>query len=421
MESGESLNSLAFVQEMFRKYYVEDFNIGVYVPFIDKREFGFASFDNQMVRHKNFRSTGELKVFMQNFVPSDVYYSCAYYENPMAEMERKGWLGADLIFDIDADHIPTSCERIHDRWTCGGCGFSGKGITPEKCPSCGSEKLDAETWPCEDCLGSAKFEAIKLLGMLQDDFGFSGKEMHVFFSGHRGYHVHVESDAIKGLDSVARKEIVDYVSSIGFEVSFHPFSRRSLKGKISYGGPLFSFGWPKRLVDGLQSFLSKAKEEDFRKIGFKRDAVNAIMERRDALLRNLYDSGMWRTVRGVGFKTWEKLVEHVVTLQSVKIDTVVTTDVHRLIRMPETLNSKTGFKKAEVPFSAIDDFDPFRDAVAFKKGEVEVLVSDAPKFRIGDETFGPYRDRKVELPTAAALLLVCRGRAEVVGDVQRAF
>jgi DNA primase catalytic subunit len=170
-------------------------------------------------------------------------------------------------------------------------------------------------------------------------------------------------------------------------------------------------------MDGLQAFLSKAKEEDLRKLGFKRDAVNAIMERRDALLKDLYNAGMWHSIRGIGFKTWEKLVEHVLMLQSVKIDTVVTTDVHRLIRMPETLNSKTGFKKAEVPISAIDDFDPFRDAVAFKKGEVEVLVSDAPKFRIGDETFGPYRDRRVKLPVAAALLLVCRGRAEVIGNV----
>jgi hypothetical protein len=64
--------------------------------------------------------------------------------------------------------------------------------------------------------------------------------------------------------------------------------------------------------------------------------------------------------------------------------------------------------------SAIDVFDPFKSAVAFKIGTVGVFVSDAPEFRLGDETFGPYKNRKVELPTAAAVLLICKGRAEVV-------
>lgn len=413
------MSSLTFIHEMFRKYYAEDFPLNTSVPLIDKREFGFALFENhQMVRHKSFRSFEEVKFFLQSFVPSDVYYSCAYYENPTTEMERKNWLGADLIFDIDADHIPTSCERIHDRWVCGNCGFSGKGVTPEKCPLCCGEKLSAETWPCEVCLEAAKFEAIKLLDVLQKDFGFSRNEVRVFFSGHRGYHVHVECEAVKALDSMARKEIVDYVSGLGLETSLLHVKEKSFKKRLpSETVKFFSVGWSRRLTEGLQTFLSSVKEDDLRKLGFRKNAVNAIMQRKDAILRDLYNSGMVHTIRGVGFKTWEKLVKHVATLQSVKIDTVVTTDVHRLIRMPQTLNSKTGFKKADVQISAIDDFDPFRDAIAFRKGMVEVRVLDAPKFRIGDETFGPYRNREVELPTAAALLLICRGRAEVVGNV----
>ncbi len=49
-------------------------------------------------------------------VPSDVYHSCAYYENPDFDMDKKGWIGADLVFDIDADHIPTTCNKIHDEF-----------------------------------------------------------------------------------------------------------------------------------------------------------------------------------------------------------------------------------------------------------------------------------------------------------------
>jgi hypothetical protein len=78
------------------------------------------------------------------------------------------------------------------------------------------------------------------------------------------------------------------------------------------------------------------------------------------------------------------------------------------------LHGKTGLRKTELPVHAINDFDPFRSAIAFKEGTAIVLVSNAPKFRLGDETFGPYKDQKIELPTAAAVLLICRKRAEVI-------
>jgi hypothetical protein len=64
--------------------------------------------------------------------------------------------------------------------------------------------------------------------------------------------------------------------------------------------------------------------------------------------------------------------------------------------------------------SELQDFDPFTGAVAFKKGTVRVLVSDAPEFRMGGETLGPYKNQTLELPVAAAVLLICKRRAEVV-------
>jgi hypothetical protein len=82
--------------------------------------------------------------------------------------------------------------------------------------------------------------------------------------------------------------------------------------------------------------------------------------------------------------------------------------------MSGTLHGKTGLKKIEFPISAIDNFDPFKSAIAFVKDRVSVIVFDAPQFRLGDEEFGPYRNERVVLPTAAALLLVCKKRAEVI-------
>jgi len=93
-----------------------------------------------------------------------------------------------------------------------------------------------------------------------------------------------------------------------------------------------------------------------------------------------------------------------------KIDTVVTTDIHRLIRMPETLNGKTGFRAAMVNLSRLEEFDPFSEPVAFE-GMQTVHVMEAPQVRIRDQTFGPFSDEKVELPMSAALLLIAKGVA----------
>ncbi|MEM3622721.1 MAG: DNA primase small subunit PriS [Candidatus Bathyarchaeia archaeon] len=397
--------SKIFIQKIFREYYEESSLFLKAPPEIGKREFGFNLFEEGMLRHRKFGNSDELETFLRNFAPSDAYYSCAYYEDPKAEMEKKGWLGADLIFDIDADHITTSCRKVHDNWVCGGCGFAGKGVEPERCPICGGEKFEVSTWPCENCLASARAETIKLLDMLVQDFGFSEKEIHLFFSGHRGYHIHIESETVRGLDSVARKEIVDYVCGLGFDVF-----PKGLNETMS----LNSLGRDGRIARGIYEFILNSKHEDYENLGIKRNIADIIIRNKDAILKRLNVIGWWRAVKGVGFETWRKIAEFCFKSQSVQIDTVVTTDIHRLIRLVNTLHGKTGLKKVELSLSELQDFDPFKRAVAFKKGFVTVFVSDAPEFRLGDEFFGPYKNQKVELPMAAAMLLICKGRAEVV-------
>lgn len=409
------MKSIAFIQRMFREYYASNSSLSEGPPMIEKREFGFASFEGWMLRHKSFKNNEELAFFLRDSTPRDAYFSCAYYENPEAEMEKKDWLGADLIFDIDADHIPTSCDKVHDEWTCGDCGFAGKGVAPEKCPICGSEKFDERTWPCEVCLASAKAETMKLLDMLVRDFGFSEKEVRVFYSGHRGYHVHIEGETVKSLDAVARKEIVDYVCGLGFDAVFHGIGEKSWSmSPVLRSLSLSASGWRGRLAKGIYNFILNAKQEDYKSIGLKNNAIRAIMKNKDMILKSWGDVESRSVVKGVDFETWRKIAEFCAESQSAKVDTVVTTDIHRLIRLAGTLHGKTGLKKVEFSISDIEDFDPFKSAIAFKKGTVTVFVSNAPKFRLGDEMFGPYKKQKVELTTAAAVLLICKDMAEVV-------
>ncbi len=403
--------SQLFVYEKFSDFYSKT---DIEPPSaIAQREFAYLLFKQySMVRHRSVANAESLKSILRENIPSDVYHSCAYYENPEADMTKKGWLGADLVFDIDADHIFTPCDKAHDEWTCRQCGMRGNGANPENCPKCGSQRFDSKTWPCNSCLGSAKEEAAKLVGMLEKDFGFSENELSIFFSGHRGYHVYVENESSKNLDALARKEIVDYITGLGLEICRKP------KGGLSGKAPrhvfnLHDFGRHRRLKQDMSKYIEKATEDDLVCAGIKKKQATAILEYKKQVLERCIERNLWTTVKGVTDEAWLKLAEYLTNLESAKIDTVVTTDVHRLIRMNGTRHGKTGLKKIKFPIRQLDNFDPFREAVAFKGGTAKVFVSNAPEFQLGGDTFGPYKEELVELPTAAAVLLVCKGRAEV--------
>jgi DNA primase small subunit len=405
-----------FIYEKFIDFYNSpSFAVPSPVGF-SQREFAFLLFKERvMLRHRGFANQQALRAFIRDRVPSDIYHSCAYYEYPEEDMEKKGWQGADLVFDIDADHIPTKCNKIHDEWTCGNkeCRFCGKGITPETCPICGGVKFEVKTWPCDLCLDSAKEETVKLVDMLENDFGFSEDEVQVFFSGHRGYHIHVEVEAVRDLDAMGRKEIVDYVSGIGLALLDREKKEKSKRARAPQGFSLGNYSWDRRLKNGLRKFLLTAGKEDLREAGVK-ISPELLLKNKELILTRCLEENRWDSVKGVSEATWVKLAAYVKDLESAKIDTVVTTDVHRLIRANGTLHGKTGLLKVGFPVGRLQRFDPFREAVAFKEGEAEIFVSDAPEFRLGEGTFGPYRNQKVTLPMGAAVLLLCKGRAEVL-------
>lgn len=409
--SVNKIKTRVFIQEKFAEYYKTNSSSIQPPTQMENREFAFLMFKEKiMLRHKSFKNADDFRSLLKDVAPSDVYYSSAHYERPEEEMEAKGWSGADLIFDIDADHIPTPCNKQHDTWTCSKCGTSGRRSPPEKCPQCGEQKFDDKTWPCEVCLASAREETMKLIDVLIRDFGLSSEEISVAFSGHRGYHVHVESEVIQALDQIARKEIVDYIVGVGLEPH--------LIGVEKGGGPnLDDAGWRGRIARGTYEFLNTATPAKLGEIGLKKNVVNALTGQREKVLESWRDRGPWKILKGVGSEGWKKIVQKAVEKQSVKIDTVVTTDIHRLIRLTDTLHGKTGLKKTSVSFSDIERFDPMKGAIAFKEGTITLTISEAPEFTLGDQTYGPYKGLQVELPTAAALFLMCKGAARVMEEI----
>ena len=406
--------SQTFIRDRFADYYKQHSASILPPSSLKRREFGFLLLEKRvMLRHQGFINAERLRASLSTVVPSDVYYSSAYYERPEEDMRQKGWLGADLVFDIDADHFPTPCPTVHDFWVCTGCGASGKGKHPSKC-SCGGIKFKEKSWPCEVCLDATKAEAIKLVDVLMADFGFSSDVLTVAFSGHRGYHVHVESEAVRELDSLARKEIVDYVMGTGLEAEFHGLGKSSTPDRMVAGPDLNDRGWRGRVAKGTYDFLLSASEEDLMKTGLKRQQIKPLLAYSEEIMESWDKKGPWGVVKGISPETWKTIAQYGVEKQSVKIDTVVTPDINRLIRLSNSLHGKTGLKKVEVSLTGIENFDPLKSAVAFKGGEVTVHVSEAPQFRVEDTTYGPYKRQKIELPTAAALMLLCKGVAKVV-------
>ena len=396
-----------YLRNKLKEYYEDSAEQIRPPPDMEKREYGFLLFrEGVMVRHKAFKTTVDLQAFIRTTVPAHAYSSTAYYLAPDKEMDRKDWQGADLAFDVDADHIATPCKNTHDRWVCTNCTAQGRGPAPDKCPKCLKEKIEADVWLCEICLERAKEEVIKLLDFLTEDFGFSRKDMTICFSGHRGYHAHLRADEARNLNGDERKEIVDYILGLGFDSQ--PYSNHFSEEREQMDLHVEESGWRRRIYRGTYEILTEISELELTSWGINRRIAKTINQKRDEFASMLMEGKRQKLPDGIGPATWKTIIQKAVEREAANVDTVVTTDIHRLIRLPETLNAKTGFKAAEV--SNIEAFDPFSDAVVFK-GDETVYVKEVPQFRIGNQTLGPYANQVVTIPTAAAIFLIAKGKA----------
>lgn len=371
--------SLNLLRQAFREFY---FRNGSYVETpdrIDEREFGYMHFNSGMVRHLAFRNIGELQVLLLKEIPSDVYCSSAYYASPTAPMQEKGFRGSDLIFDIDIKQLHLQCMREHEAWLCNSCG----NVMPEKagCGRCSSTKVESVSLPCDNCVGAGKKEVKKLLKILADDLGVTEKEVKTYFSGNNGFHIHIYSKDLEQLDAVARNEIADYVTGRHLLPEAFGISRNknSLKRVLGSFPDPDDFGWRGRVAKEL---IGDGKE--------KTKVVASVLKKDYAQFRADLES----IAREAG----------------AMIDPNVTKDAHRIFRLQGTLNSKSGLTKA--PCVDLESFDPFTDACLLGDAETTVHVTWAPKFVLRNNSFGPYRDQDVRLPTYAAVYLICKGLAE---------
>jgi DNA primase small subunit len=187
-----------------------------------------------------------------------------------------------------------------------------------------------------------------LLNVLMDDFGIPESEIEVGFSGNRGFHVVVYSDALRQLDQMARREIVMYLTCEGIDPSILdlPWKGRRTKGlrRPSLEDP----GWRGRIVRAVARQLARSGE-----------------------MAGWLEDPDWSAAKP---SYWRGLISKAIAEEKVRIDPVVTQDVHRLVRLPWSLNGKTGLAAARIPLDRVEDFDPFEEAVVLKGPPVKVRV-----------------------------------------------
>ena len=382
--------TISVIKKAFREYYFNE-SKAIEEPLkMEQREFGYMHFGQAgMLRHLSFKNMKEIDAMLVREAPSDVYCSNAYYRFPTQQpMQEKQWLGADLIFDIDGKDLGMPCVPSHSYSVCINCGYVSR--PPEQdeersssysCPSCSCKKADYVSIPCSKCIDGSKKEAKRLMDFLLADIGLEHSAINIYFSGNNGFHVHINDDACTSLDPQARSDLVGYLSGTGLMLDSIGVRKTNTEDLFSIKFPKsgLTYGWRRRIAEKL-----------------KIDMTSAIK------LKNIVN-------QNGGYNAFKVELDRLAKDMGVRIDPQVTTDVHRVFRMPGTLNSKSGLSKTKS--SDLYSFDPFVDACLLGDGKVSVRVKTPVKLKLKRNSFNISKE-SAEMPAYAAVYLMCKGLAE---------
>lgn len=387
--------NIEFLIRIAERYYSTSSAI-VLPRYANAREYAFETFDGKFVRHIGLGDGNEKELYM-NFrkkvlskIPRGVYYSSACYKDPAnRNMEAKGWIGTELIFDLDADHIE-----------------------------------DAQNLSYEESLKLVRKETIKLVEILENDFGLEDK-LEIVFSGRRGYHVHVSSDDFMKLDADTRREIIKYIELK--EVDIERLYYRAVAGKI-HNRP-----WLKRYVEFISRQVNESKDKSLlllkiksqmKKIS-KKDIDSTILKCLDYFSKDNIErlSIIVENARRAKDKRREKIFESIFKAfwqEFVKectphIDELVTADISRLIRLPNTLHGKTFLRAVPVNRDELPNFDPLKSAILqqLKNVEIEVDVLRDTKVRIGNEEYS-FNSGIQKVDGLVGIYMLCNNIANII-------
>lgn len=390
-----SKESLEFLKNRFREYYVTS-RIELPDRFA-RREYAFVFFGGRgMMRHLGFDKKTTFSNFLKEKNPQHVYYSSAYYQKPDApRMQEKIWMGAELIFDLDSDHLD-----------------------------------DAEKMSYDHQLKLVKKEFYKLVNdFLLNDFGFDEKKLDLYFSGGRGYHCHVKDPCVFDMDSNERREIVDYITGRYLKDSlvFHEMAT----GRKRYGHRVYPSGktlkmpkpdepgWRGRISRGIIDIIDEIKKskypiEKLKEYGVNEaDAEKLLTDLSEDRIKRIREGNLDQSKTIRKFFLNNALRKTAVSMSAGETDEPVTCDVKRLIRLPGSLHGKTGFKVVRISVDGLKDFDPLRDAVVLSDDPVHVELNQQVSIKMKDEKFNLKKGEQ-EVPIYLAVFLIGKKMANII-------
>ena len=376
------LRDKVFINQFYREYYLLNYQkIFEAIKEPVSREFALIDEEGVMKRHLAINSVEEFREMLQREKPKDLYHSTAYYLFPDRQMEQKERLAADLVFDLDADHIPgVPVKKIYK---CSVCGEVFKTNT-ERCGICGG-KLKEISIIDSDSIDVVKDETLRLIDILINDLGVNEDNITLYFSGGRGFHIHIMDKPFIDLDSIERLEIKDYISLEGLDLKFvdDPDAR-----------PI------KELIR-----LYRVKRDIFRKYLNRREIEELGQAFTDGEKALKFIKKAWKKRRSI----IDRLNKILIDAGGVGIDGVVTVDTSRLIRAEYSLHGKTGLIKMEIPIQRIDQID----FISYSSVDEKVLINVdyLPDMRWGEYIFNEIFNARIKLPITLAIYLLNKGLA----------
>ena len=383
------MDSETRMKEIFREYYS---NLRYEIPdLLGSREIGFIPFGGTMIRHRSLRGREELGKFLTSIVPRHMYYSLAYYDHPTKRsMQEKGWKGAELIFDLDADHLEGASSMTY-----------------------------------EQILDEVKKHTLRLIfTFLIGILGISENSIKLYFSGGRGYHVHVQDDGIYRLDSNSRREISNLVRGEGVSLSsllnVHNTFRRDPSGWFSLIDSdivhLYE-GIRKNLPESIAKLKTILKKEDQVAKYLSSLEKFARMEGNTARKVDIFPTPGIRKYAAMGPKDLEIcewIARETINRTKCEIDEPVTTDVHRLIRFPGSLHGKTGLAVTRIQLHDLEKFNPLDSAIpeAFLDKHDKVKINRPMTITMKGEMHS--LSGELEVPRYVALFAVASRAGEFI-------
>lgn len=375
-----------WISELFGKHY-RTCAVKPSIPDIARREFGFGGWEKKIeFRHLAFGSQDEFLSRLVQDRPLYVSCSAAYYSLPAARpMPKKEWLGADLIFDLDA--AAHSCAPF----------------------------------TCEKCFAKVKTQAQRLIEeFLVPDFGISKDDMQLNFSGSRGYHVRVYTRELRALGREERREIVDYIQGTGMSFSsfFSEETRTEDLGK-SRMAVIRTLRGPKPGQGGYYGKFANAVvkiAQDAAQAGVLLSPKLKKKEQADRFVEGVREGNWSRVPIAKQDEKYRAIFESLAVKLSDQVDANVTCDTAKILRVPDSLHGASGLVAKTVKMNGLEKFEPTRDAIAFSNNRmvrirVQNTASIAPLSWNGQATEQMAAGTEIEVPESLAVYLVCKRAA----------